>query len=256
MALPTDLSPRRRDVAAWILVAWASLLLLPWYQVEGGLFSFDWLAHPANARSAALLAFDARPWLFPLALAPLIATWLYAQRRMRGIGVAAALGIAWLLAEGFSITNAGWGYAWLAALFATPGPKQSGVGWGAVFYAVAMLMLLAMALAHRGWCKGDRFIVAALLLVIASMLLFVAYPLLSILLSALKDNSGNIAPSQFAGKLFSASIWSLRCLSSDSNCGSAWNTVALAVLVGVLCTALGLPLALIALRTRLRAKWL
>jgi iron(III) transport system permease protein len=245
----------RRGVAGWILLAWLGVLLLPWYKIESGFLSFAWLARPADARPAAVLLFDGAPWLWPLMLAPLLATWMF-LRRWRGIGIAGALGIAWLVAEGFAIIHSGWGFAWLAALAGTRGPIQPGLGWGAVFYAVAMLMLIATELADRGWCNGDRFIVGSLLLVIASLALFVAYPLLSMLASAVQDNHGNVVPSVFADKFFSANIWSLRCLTGDSACGVAWNTVALAVLVGVLCTALGLPLALIALRTRVRAKWL
>jgi iron(III) transport system permease protein len=247
---------RRRDVGAWILLAWASVLLPPWYKLEGGLFSFDWLARPAAAWPAAMLSFHGRLWLLPLLLPPLIATWLYIGRRSRGIGVAGALGLVWLAAEGFSIIHSGWGFAWLAALAGTRGPHQPGLGWGATLYVLAMLMLVAAELAGRGWCKGDRFVVGSLLLVIASLALFVAYPLFSILASAVKDNDGNVVPSLFAAKLFSANIWSLRCLAGGGACGAAWNTVALAALVGVLCTVLGLPLALIALRTRLKAKWL
>jgi iron(III) transport system permease protein len=247
---------RRRDVAGWILVAWASVLLLPWYKIESGLFSLEWLARPADARSAAIFALHGSAWLLPLLLAPLVATALFIGRRLRGIGAAGALGLAWLVAEGFAIIHSGWGFAWLAAWAGSRGPTQPGLGWGATFYGIAMLMLIATELADRGWCKGDRFIVGSLLLVIASLVLFVAYPLLSILASAVKDNDGNVVPSLFVAKLFAANIWSLRCVTGSGGCGSAWNTVALAVLVGVLCTALGLPLALIALRTRLKAKWL
>jgi iron(III) transport system permease protein len=249
-------SPIRRDVVGWVLLAFASVLLLPWYKIESGFFSFDWLSHPAEAMPAAALSFAGRPWLAPLLLAPIAAAALVAARRTRGLGLVGALGLGWLIAEGFAIIHSGWGYAWLAALAGTKGPMQPGLGWGATFYCVAMLMLVAADLAEHGWCKGDRFVVGALLGVIAAMLLFVAYPLVSILLSAIKDNEGHVALGLFADKFLSPGIWSLRCLGGSGSCGSAWNTVALAVLVGVLCTALGLPLALIALRTRVRAKWL
>ena len=244
-----------RAALAWLLLGCAGFVLLPWYKVEGGFFSFDWFSRPAEAAPAMLLS-GQRPWLLPLALPLLLAGWRLWQGRLRGLGVAGGLGLAWLVAEGFSIIHSGWGFSWLAALAGTPGPTQPGLGWGAVAYAAAMLMLVALDMAARGWCKGDRFVVGALLLVIASLILFVAYPLFSILASAVKDNDGNVVPGLFAEKLFSANIWSLGCLRGAGSCGVAWNTVAVAVLVGVLCTVLGLALALIALRTRLRAKWL
>ncbi|TPN39241.1 iron ABC transporter permease [Mesorhizobium sp. B1-1-6] len=245
-----------RSAAGWLALAWASFIVLPWYQVEGGLLSFDWLARPAEAAPAILLSLNGRLWLLPLVLPLLLASWLVARRNLPGLAAAGAAGLAWLAVEGFSIIHSGWGFAWLGHLASTPGPVQPGLGWGAVLYAVAMLMFIAEALAARGWCKGDRFVVGSLLIVIASLILFVAYPLLSILASAIEDNDGNVVPALFAEKLFSANIWSLRCLYGDGSCGVAWNTVAIAVMVGFFCTALGLALALIALRTRLPAKWL
>ena len=249
-------SPLGRNAAGWLAVAWLSFLSLPWYKIDGGFFSFDWLSRPGEAAPAILSGLGGRPWLLPLILPLLAATWLVLRRDVRNLVWVGVLGLVWLIVEGFAIIHSGWGYEWLAALAGPAGPAQPGLGWGAVAYATAMLMLVALALAARGWCKGDRFVVGSLILVIASLVLFVAYPLFSILASAVKDNDGNVVPALFTQKLFSANIWSLGCLRGAGNCGVAWNTVAVAVLVGVLCTVLGLALALIALRTQLRAKWL
>ncbi|MER8914722.1 iron ABC transporter permease [Mesorhizobium sp. M0761] len=238
------------------MAAWASFVLLPWYKVEGGFLSFDWLAQPADATPAIILALGGRPWLLPLVLPLLLASWLVARNNPKSLAVAGAAGLLWLAIEGFSIIHSGWGFGLLTQIAGTPGPIQPGLGWGAALYAVAMLMFIAEALAARGWCKGDRFVVGSLSIVIASLILFVAYPLLSILTSAIKDNDGNVVPALFFDKIFSANIWSLRCLYGEGSCGVAWNTVAIAVLVGFFCTALGLALALIALRTKLPAKWL
>lgn len=245
-----------RSALAWVMAAWASFVLLPWYKVEGGFLSFDWLAQPADATPAIILALGGRPWLLPLVLPLLLASWLVARNNPKSLAVAGAAGLLWLAIEGFSIIHSGWGFGLLTQIAGTPGPIQPGLGWGAALYAVAMLMFIAEALAARGWCKGDRFVVGSLSIVIASLILFVAYPLLSILTSAIKDNDGNVVPALFFEKIFSANIWSLRCLYGEGSCGVAWNTVAIAVLVGFFCTALGLALALIALRTKLPAKWL
>lgn len=245
-----------RSALAWVMAAWASFVLLPWYKVEGGFLSFDWLAQPADATPAIMLALGGRPWLLPIILPLLLASWLVARNNPKSLAVAGAAGLLWLAIEGFSIIHSGWGFGLLTQVAGTPGPIQPGLGWGAALYAVAMLMFIAEALAARGWCKGDRFVVGSLSIVIASLILFVAYPLLSILTSAIKDNDGNVVPALFFDKIFSANIWSLRCLYGEGSCGVAWNTVAIAVLVGFFCTALGLALALIALRTKLPAKWL
>ncbi|MER8742975.1 iron ABC transporter permease [Mesorhizobium sp. M1004] len=245
-----------RSALAWVMAAWASIVLLPWYKVEGGFLSFDWLAQPTDATPAIILALGGRPWLLPLVLPLLLASWLVARNKPKSLAIAGAAGLLWLAIEGFSIIHSGWGFGLLTQVAGTPGPIQPGLGWGAALYAVAMLMFIAEALAARGWCKGDRFVVGSLSIVIASLILFVAYPLLSILTSAIKDNDGNVVPALFVEKIFSANIWSLRCLYGEGSCGVAWNTVAIAVLVGFFCTALGLALALIALRTKLPAKWL
>ncbi|MER9412727.1 iron ABC transporter permease [Mesorhizobium sp. M0589] len=245
-----------RSALAWVMAAWASFVLLPWYKVEGGFLSFEWLAQPADATPAIMLALGGRPWLLPLVLPLLLASWLVARNNPKSLAVAGAAGLLWLAIEGFSIIHSGWGFGLLTRIAGTPGPIQPGLGWGAALYAVAMLMFIAEALAARGWCKGDRFVVGSLSIVIASLILFVAYPLLSILTSAIQDNDSNVVPALFVEKIFSANIWSLRCLYGEGPCGVAWNTVAIAVLVGFFCTALGLALALIALRTKLPAKWL
>jgi iron(III) transport system permease protein len=245
-----------RNVGAWLLLAWAGFLILPWYLAEGGFFSFGWLADFAAHGPAVLRGLHAAPWLLPLVLPLLAATWLWARRRTEGLAVSGGLALAWMAIEGLSIIHSGWGFSWLAELAGTKGPTQPGMGWGAVAYALSMLMLVAADFAGRGWCKGDRFVIGSLLIVIATLVIFVAYPLLSILSSAVRDNSGNFAPALFTQKLFDANIWSLDCLVGGNRCGVAWNTLFVAVLVGVLATALGLALALIALRTRIRAKWL
>lgn len=245
-----------RSVALWLGLAWAGLLVLPWYLVEGGYLSFGWLADPGSAAPAIVHGVSGRGWLLPLVLPLLLASWQVLRRRFAGLALAGVLGLAWMVAEGLAIGHAGWSFAVLARLAGGPGPEQDGMGWGAVVYALAMLMLIAAELAARGWCKGDRFVVGALLFIVGTLLVFVAYPLFSILSSAIKDNDGNIVPALFADKLFSANIWSLACLAGGASCGVAWNTLFVAVLVGVLATLLGLALALIALRTRLQAKWL
>jgi iron(III) transport system permease protein len=72
---------------------------------------------------------------------------------------------------------------------------------------------------------------------------------LCVLASAVRDNVGNFAPGQFVTKLASPAIWSLDCVTTGHACGTVWNTMAEATLVGVLSTALGLAFALVATRT-------
>ncbi|TAN20206.1 MAG: iron ABC transporter permease [Rhizobiaceae bacterium] len=253
---PSESTFPARNVGAWLLAAWLGFLILPWYIVESGFLSFGWLTDFVAQGPAALHGFAGAPWLLPLFLPLLAATWLSVRRHTRGLAIAGGLALAWMAVEGLAIAHFGWGFSWLAALMGTKGPVQPGMGWGAIVYALSMLMLVAADLAGRGWCKGDRFVVGSLLLVIATLVIFVAYPLVSILSSAVRDNSGNFAPALLRQKLFDSNIWGLGCLAGGRHCGVAWNTLFVAVLVGLFSTALGLALALIALRTRIRAKWL
>jgi iron(III) transport system permease protein len=224
----------------WLAAGATALLILPWYGLE------DRTSPPA--------LFAGTPWLWPLMLPLLLGLWASLGRtRPRALIVAGAAGLVWLVAEGLLIIHRGWAYAWLAALFGN-GPMQPAMGWGAALYALACLMLLAYGLARLGVCKGDVFVVGAILLVVGLIALFVFYPVLCILSSAVRDNDGGFAPTLFAEKLFSASIWSIDCVTAARACGVAWNTVAEATLVGVLTTLLGLAFALVALRTRMPLK--
>ena len=224
----------------WLAAGVAALLILPWYGLD------DRTSPPA--------LFAGAPWLWPLALPLALGFWAsFGRTRPRTLIAAGAAGLVWLAAEGLLIIHRGWAYAWLTALLDS-GPTQPAMGWGAALYALACLMLLAYGLARLGVCKRDVFVVGAILLVVGLIALFVSYPVLCILSSAVRDNDGGFAPALFAEKLFSASIWSIDCVTGGRNCGVAWNTVAEATLVGVLTTLLGLAFALVALRTRVRMK--
>ncbi|HJU26717.1 MAG TPA: iron ABC transporter permease, partial [Rhodanobacteraceae bacterium] len=215
-------------------------MLLPWYGLDEG------ISYPA--------LFAHAPWLWPL-VAPILLAALTSKRRSKpSILVAAgSAGLLWLAVQGLLILHHGWAYTWITALFG-PGPRQPAMGWGAAFYALSCTMLLAYGLARRGLCNGDVFVVGAILLMVGLIALFVFYPVLCVLSSAVRDNDGGFAPSLFATKLFSGSIWSLDCVFGRRSCGAAWNTVAEATIVGLLTTLLGLAFALVALRSKVPMK--
>jgi iron(III) transport system permease protein len=185
-----------------------------------------------------------KPWLLALFL-PVIAVlaarpWRMPRTRAGALLIAAgAVGLLLLLAQGFlfrhpNITPAGW-------------PTQPGMGYGALVVAAGFLMLLCLGLAARGFCRGDAFVVGAIGMVLALITAFVFFPLAVMLASAFQGN--------FLASFFDRSIWGVDCLYSGLRCGVAWNTLLLAVLVGVGSTVLGLAFALISARTALRFKW-
>ncbi len=254
----------KRSAALCLGLGWLGYAVLPWYLVEGGNLSLSsFSGWPAGAAGSGLVLglFGGRYWLLPLAL-PLLAG-LAALRfppddkriaeTLTGVGIA---GLVWLIFQGFAVGLRGWELDWLTALLGGPGPKQEGMGYGAFFTALSFLLILTHGLAARGYCRGDIFVVSSIGLIIALITAFVFFPIWEILVSAFKDNDGAFAPAEFATKFFDNSIWGLDCTYSSLRCGVAWNTLFLAILVGVGTTALGLAFALIATRTSFRFKGL
>jgi iron(III) transport system permease protein len=236
------------------------LVLLPWYVLPGGgVADPGWLRQYPDAVTASALVQGLRHgrwWLLPPFLAlglclPLLARgWPADDQRRAGLLVAAGgLGFLWITLQAAAIGHQGWSWAWLATRFGGPGPSQPGFGVGATLVALAFLMLLSRGLAARGWGNGDNFVVGSVSLVTLLVAVFVLLPMLTVLASAVKDDAGAFAPRLFWEKLGDRSVWGLDCLQSGLRCGVAWNTLFLALLVGVGSTLLGLAFALVATRT-------
>lgn len=252
-----------RPAAFWLAVGWGGFALLPWYGVEDGFWSFTWLSeYPPGADNAPGLLqvlLVGRWWLAPLALplaAPLAVLW---RRRADPLFAAVllaagSLGAFYLLAQGFAIGIRGWEYPFLEGIFGPLGDRQFGMGYGALLVSASFLFLFAQGIAARGAINGDGFVVGSIALVIALVAAFIFFPVASILASAFQDNDYNFVPYLFVEKLFSRDIWGLRCLTANVNCGVAWNSLWMALLVGASTTVLGLAFALLATRTGFRAK--
>ena len=226
--------------AWWIALGLGGLLVLPWHGLEAPLSAIFGLED-----AAAPAFFTGEAWLRPLVVPLLIAL----SGTPRALTTGGAIGLAWMVAQGAAIGLHGWTLPALDAF--GPGPSQAAMGWGACAYALACLMLTAVGLARQGWCRGDVFVMGALLLVIGLVVLFVAWPVGAILRSAIQDNDGGFAPWLLPAKLFNSTIWGLDCLGGGKACGVAWNTLAQAIVVGVLATLLGLAFALVAQRSSL-----
>ena len=236
-------------------------LLLPWYAVYDGFWSFVWLVDgwpldPEYAPGVFQVFTDGKWWLAPpilFALAP-AALQLSASARINWLSHAAigAGGLVYLALQGFAIGINGWQADFLAAWFGELDQSQFGMGYGAGLYAMAMLLLLAKGLAMRGLAKGDVFVAGNICLIIALVGLFILFPIASMLQWAMLDETGQLAPLLFFEKFLDDKIWGLGCLGANLSCGAAWNSLLLAVVVGVLTTLLGLAFALVATRSGLR----
>ncbi|MEO9826162.1 MAG: iron ABC transporter permease [Paracoccaceae bacterium] len=247
----------------WIAAGWVGLLLLPWYGVEDGFFSFAWLfdGYPFDedyAPAAFLIGQGEKLWLAPL-VAPLIAA-LFALGRKKSdplyakiLILSGAIGFGWLIAQGFGIGIRGLTFDWLKALFPDFGDRQFGMGYGALLVASAYLFLFTQGIAARGAINGDVFVVSAIGGVIVIVTTFVFFPIAKMLLAAFITEEGGYSASVFASKFFDDRLWGLGCL-SGGRCGAAWNSLFLAILVGFLTTVLGLVFALVVTRSGFRYK--
>ncbi|WP_114285838.1 ABC transporter permease [Candidatus Halocynthiibacter alkanivorans] len=248
----------------WILAGWVGFLLLPWYGIEDGFFSFGWLldGYPTDtdyAPAAFLVAQGEKTWLAPLLL-PLLAPLLVLRRRKTDpayakiLIAAGAVGFAWLIAQGFGIGIRGWNFAWLETAFGPLGDRQFGMGYGAMLLASSFLFLFAQGIAARGAINGDVFVVSAVSGIIVIVTVFVFFPIAKLMLAAFITEEGGYSLLVFAAKFTDSRIWSLSCVTGPGRCGAAWNSLFLAVIVGALTTILGLVFALVATRSGFRYK--
>ncbi|MCK8462940.1 iron ABC transporter permease [Aliiroseovarius sp. S1339] len=247
----------------WIVAGWVGFLLLPWYGVEDGFFSFKWLldGYPFDddyAPAAFLIARGEKLWLAPL-LAPLAAPLIILGRKKSDplyaivLILAGAVGFGWLMAQGFGIGIRGFAFDWLTALFGDLGDRQYGMGYGALLVASAFLFLFTQGIAARGAINGDVFVVSAIGGVIVIVTTFVFFPIAKMLLAAFVTEEGGYSAAVFASKFFDDRLWGLGCF-SGGRCGAAWNSLFLAILVGILTTVLGLVFALVVTRSGFRYK--
>jgi iron(III) transport system permease protein len=252
----------KRDPLLLCLAAgWAALLLLPWYAVSPSFWSFAWVRGLGAAESASAIlqaSLHNRIWLWPVALALLAPLLALGRRREEQraatlLVAAGALGLIWLGIEGFAIGLRGWNVAALQDLFG-PVEPQPGMGYGALVTGTALLFILTIGLARRGAMRGDVFVVSSIGLIVASIGLFVFFPVAKVLAAAALDAQGGISMPAFLARITAIDIWSLACLAGGRSCGVLWNSLMLAVICGVLTTLLGLAFALLAHRTGFRAK--
>jgi iron(III) transport system permease protein len=220
-----------RPILVWSALGLAAFLLLPWYALPDGLLSlqgFGELVGGHDSSSAIAQVFlHRRPWLIPGAvalLAGLLAVSMAPTRR-QGIVLfsAGAIGTAAVLVQGFAIGLAPAGSTSLS---------QPGFGWGAVVVLLALLMVTACGVARMGAFRGDLFVAGAVVLSGALLVIFVAYPVLRSLSSALIDESGRLNLTLAYRRIANEHIWGFGCLTGGGRCGVAWNTLLLAVLTG------------------------
>jgi iron(III) transport system permease protein len=240
------------------LAALIGVVLLPWHmpqsnQTLAGLVALG--AGDADEASALWQALAHKRWWFwPILTGVAVAgygVFLTKTADLKGrlllLGAGAAL--AGLVLQGLAIGVRGWSLGFLESAFGDLGDRQFGMGLGAVVTFGAMVLLISDGLALKGYFKGDRFVSASVAVIVASIILFTAWPVLNIL-SYIFSPRGNLTGTQaFADRLFDAKIWGLSCVTARVTCGVFWNTLVLAISTATAATMLGLAFALIVTRT-------
>jgi iron(III) transport system permease protein len=243
----------RRPVLFWLAVGAAGFLFVPWYALQDSVFALGWVPDVATKEAAPALLqifLHGKWWLAPLGLLGVAAAALgvlAVERRARANALIAvgAAGVLFLLLQGFES---------LARTLPALPSGQFGLGLGGALVVTSFGMLFALGLAGRGGFRGDPFVAASVITVAALVAMFTFFPVVRILISALQDNAGAFSLAALPGRLFAEKIWGLGCIAGNTRCGVAWNTLTLAFLCAVGCTALGLAFALIATRTGFRHK--
>ncbi len=251
-----------RAVALWLGVGAAGFVLLPWYGIGSGFWRFRWLAgypDPTSAPAILQAMSYGRFWLLPPALcllAALPAIWRPKSEPATAqlLILAGGAGLVSILLQGFAIGLGGWSWPALAMLFGPLEDGQVAMGYGGLAVAAACLFLLTTGLAYAGVLSRDPFVTGSIGLVACLVAAFVFYPVLRVLMSAVQDNGGAFAPELFISKLLAPGIWRTACLTGSGSCGTAWNSLLLAVAVGLGSTVIGLAFALVVTRTTFRAK--
>jgi len=252
----------RRPVLLWLAVGAAGFLLVPWYALQDSVFTLGWIPHFTTKEAApALLQIlvHGKWWLAPLGLvlaasAALVIVVPGRKARANALLAVGATGFVCLFAQGFAIGPTGWYLESLAATLPALPRGQFGMGLGAALLVTSFGMLFSLGLAGRGYFKGDPFVAASVVTVTALVAVFTFFPVARILISALQDNAGAFSLTALPERLFAQKIWGLGCIAGNTRCGVAWNTLMLAFLCAVGCTALGLAFALIATRTGFKHK--
>jgi iron(III) transport system permease protein len=246
----------------WTLAA-IGTALVPWHMQQDGLTALGLMAFGQPDPEAASALWQAlshgRFWFWPVVAYLLLALPgalpLGAASRRAGFLLAGgALGLAAIVTQGMAIGVMGWSFPWLEARFGDLGDRQFGIGLGGSLAFIGCLVMLTDGLALRGLFKGDRFVAGAVGVLVASIVIFTAWPVLTMLSQMFTPRGELGVGAAMADRLFDRKIWGLSCLTGPVNCGVFWNTLALATSTATAATILGLCFALIVTRTAFPAK--
>ena len=251
-----------KTASLWLAVGLFGSLILPWYGIEDGFFSFEWIASDYlfdtdYAPLFWLLFMGEKLWLAPLIL-PFVISGLAliakdgSKLKTYLFLFGGGIGLFWLMAQGLAVGIRGWQFDTLSALLGPLSDRQFGMGYGAIFYYLSSLFLFSIGVAERRGTYGDKFVISMIIFVVLLVAIFIFYPITKLFLLGFIDDQNSYSALIFIEKFTDKRIWSLACVIGTGRCGVALNTLFMAIIVGALTTILGLVFALLVTRTNLR----
>jgi iron(III) transport system permease protein len=235
-----------RPLWIWLGLGLLGFVCLPWFAVpEGksfwnaasGLGEVFGRSVAANPGADPAHAIASRPWiglagvgLFLAAFCVSLPT-IFSSPRRQGLVVLLVTGVPLLVLVGCAFSL-----------------LQPSLGSGAVLTLASLLILAAFGLARQGAFKGDLFVAAAVISCAAILILFIVFPVSKTLVSAFLGEQGAFEPTAFVQRISTDRVWGLSCITGNTRCGVAWNTLLLALLTAAGTTLMGSLLALLAER--------
>ena len=245
-----------RAVRLWLIVGLLAYVALPWYAIQDTAWYSvlpQVLGGPETANGVVQALVHGRKWLLVGLIGLVMAAVGLSMPAGRAQGnwffAGGLVGFIGLLVSAFSIGSKGWSFEFLNAQFGALSIHQFGIGIGAFFALLALLMIAAFGVARKGFFKGDLFIASAVLGCSVMLILFIAFPVTKALYGAFLTEEGRWSFTALFSRIGNERVWGLNCLAGGVRCGVAWNTLFLALLTATGTTILGTMMALMAERS-------
>ena len=245
-----------RAVRLWLIVGLLAYVALPWYAIQDTAWYSvlpQILGGPEAANGVVQALVHGRKWLLVGLIGLVMAAIGLSMPAGRAQGnwflIGGLLGFFGLLISAFSIGSKGWSFELFNAQFGELSTNQFGMGIGAFFVLLALLMIAAFGTARKGFFKGDLFVASAVLGCAVMLILFIAFPVTKALYGAFLTEEGRWSITALFNRIGNERVWGLNCLAGGVRCGVAWNTLFLALLTATGTTILGTMMALMAERS-------
>ena len=204
----------------WILIGLLALVVLPWKGLEYGIFE--------SSFSEILAAYSWQSINTSLIALVIFITMLFHP---------------WKSLPNHNYIDAAVSLMAFIIILFTAGYLNESLGYGAAVVLTIFLLIFSLALARLGFIQGDPFMTTAIVIIMASIAVFVLFPISTIFSKVLFLEDGTFTPMAFFNNITSFGVG--RTLT---------NSLMLAVAVGISSTFLGLCFSLFSVRITKRFK--